>query len=203
MIYLEKSDKMEKELNKDYWNNRYKEQNVPWDAGEITRPIKEYFDSLETKTVRILIPGCGSAHEAKYLHNIGFKNVTLCDWAREPLSKFSIQNPAFPSENLICGDFFNLKGQFDIIVEQTFFCAINPTLRKNYVNQVHNLLNNKGKLIGLMFNQQFSSGPPFGGNEAEYRSLFSEKFNINRMELCENSIRPRMGSELFIELIKR
>ena len=38
------------------------------------------------------------------------------------------------------------------MIEQTFFCAINPELRTKYAQQSSNILNPKGKLIGLLFN---------------------------------------------------
>ena len=52
---------MKLSLNKDFWNNKYINSKTGWDVGEITKPLKEYFDQLENKKVKILIPGCGNA----------------------------------------------------------------------------------------------------------------------------------------------
>lgn len=74
--------------------------------------------------------------------------------------------PHFPKENLICDDFFNHQNQYDLIVEQTFFCALDPKLRNNYIKKIHELLKPKGKLVGLLFNIPLNTThPPFGGNE--------------------------------------
>ncbi len=193
---------MGKELNSEYWNNRYKEENIPWDVGSITEPLKNYFDALGTSNPKILIPGCGNAHEAQYLHNRGFTNVYVCDWAEAALEKFRSRVHGFPRERLICGDFFEIKERFDLIIEQTFFCALDPSLRKRYVVKMNSLLNYRGKLVGLLFNTQFPKSPPYGGNIEEYKKLFAPFFSIERMEPCEDSIHPRLGSELFIELVK-
>ena len=41
------------------------------------------------------------------------------------------------------------------------------------------------------------AGPPFGGNEAAYLSLFKAAFDIHQMATAPNSIAPRAGTELF------
>ena len=51
-------------LDSNSWNERYISKNTGWDAGKITQPLKEYFDQLNSKNIKILIPGCGNSHEA-------------------------------------------------------------------------------------------------------------------------------------------
>lgn len=191
-------------LNKDYWNNKYITNDTGWDVGESSSPISSYFNQLTTKEVNILIPGCGNAHEAEYLHHRGFKNIYLLDYSIKALQNFSKRVPSFPASNLMCEDFFTHKGEYNIIVEQTFFCAITPSLREKYVQKMYDLLVAKGQLIGLLFNTTFEhEGPPFGGNLAEYKTLFAELFHIDTMETAYNSIAPRKERELFIQLIKK
>ncbi|HSN47416.1 MAG TPA: hypothetical protein VLR29_01515, partial [Flavobacterium sp.] len=101
------------------------------------------------------------------------------------------------------GDFFAHKGKYDLIVEQTFFCALSPAMRQNYVSKMHQLLSGNGKLVGLLFNKTFEAGPPFGGSKKEYEQLFKDYFDIKIMETCRNSIPPRAKSELFVEFEKK
>jgi thiopurine S-methyltransferase len=188
-------------LNSNYWQERYATQQTGWDAGTITTPIKEYIDQLTDKSIKILIPGCGNAHEAAYLWQQGFTNVFLLDYVAEPLNNFSKQFPDFPKDHLILLDFFNLEEKFDLILEQTFFCALDPSLRKSYVEKMQRLLNPEGKLVGVLFNCKFEKqGPPFGGTKDEYLALFDDYFEIRKMEECYNSIAPRKGNELFVVL---
>jgi hypothetical protein len=66
------------------------------------------------------------------------------------------------------------------------------------------LLNSGGKLVGLLFNHKFSfEGPPFGGTHEEYSTLFRPFFDIVKMDVAYNSIKPRAGRELFIILQKK
>lgn len=193
-----------KMLDKNYWQNRYEENEIGWDAGSITTPIKNYFNNIQDKTVKILIPGCGNAHEAAYLFEQGFKNLYLCDWAQAPLDNFAKEHPDFPATQLICADFFELKEKdFDYVVEQTFFCAIDPKLRQNYAMKMAEILKKGGKLVGLLFAVHMEKeGPPFGGDKAEYLTYFEPYFSDISIEPCPNSIKPRAGKEFFINLLK-
>jgi thiopurine S-methyltransferase len=93
-------------IDSTYWQERYKTQQTGWDVGTITPPIKEYIDQLKDKSIRILIPGCGNAHEAAYLCQLGFTNVFLLDYVAEPLNNFSKHYPDFPKNQLLLKDFF-------------------------------------------------------------------------------------------------
>ena len=190
-------------MDDNYWQNRYDNQQTGWDIGYISTPIKTYFDKIEDKSCKILIPGCGNAHEATYLWENGFKNVYLCDWANSPLKNFAAQNPTFPKEQLLHIDFFTIEDTFDYVIEQTFFCALPPSRRTEYATKMSEIILKGGKLVGLLFGIEFDrEGPPFGGTKEEYRPYFEPHFSSISMEPCLNSIPPRLGRELFIELIK-
>lgn len=192
------------ELSKDFWENRYQNNDIGWDVGEITTPIKAYFDQLEDKSLSILIPGAGNAYEAEYLHKQGFKNVVVIDIAPTAISKFKERVTGFPEEHIIHQNFFDFEGQFDLIVEQTFFCAINKSLRADYAKQVNSLLKPKGKLVGLMFNAPLNNDkPPFGGSIEEYKTYFKPLFDVEVMDSAYNSITPRAGREVFVKMVKK
>ncbi len=187
------------DLSEEYWNNRYAENNSGWDIGKVSTPIKEYIDQITNKEFTVLIPGAGNGYEAEFLFRSGFKNIHVLDFAEIPLLNLKKRIPDFPDKQLIKQDFFSHKGQYDLIIEQTFFCAIHPGLRKGYVTHVKSLLKPNAKLVGLLFNDTLNNEPPpFGGSKEEYELLFSELFDIKVMEACYNSIKPRQGRELFV-----
>lgn len=190
-------------LDENFWTSKYDSKLTGWDIGYVSRPLKEYIDTLNDKNLKILIPGGGNSYEAEYLHNTGFNNVFVIDISKRPLENIKKRVPDFPENHLIHADFFKLEGQYDLILEQTFFCALNPELRTKYVDKMHQLLKNDGKLVGLLFNIPLNEDhPPFGGNEKEYRKLFEQKFDIEIMETAYNSIPARAGNELFIKMQK-
>lgn len=191
------------QLDKNYWTERYLNNDAAWDTGSITQPLKEYIDQLEDKNISILIPGAGNAYEAEYLFRNGYINVHILDLSQTPLDDFKKRVPEFPDKQLIQGDFFEHNTKYDLIIEQTFFCALDPSLRNDYSKKMNELLNPGGKLVGLLFDDKLNSDkPPFGGSKEEYLNYFKKGFQIKTFEACYNSIKPRAGRELFINLEK-
>ena len=188
------------EFNANYWNDRYLSNATRWDLKGPSTPIKKYIDQLTDKNIKILIPGCGNAYEAEYLLANGFTNVTLIDISDVLVNELKLKFKNIPNVTIINQDFFDCEGEFDLILEQTFFCALNPLLRPKYVAKMKELLHPNGKLVGLLFNTDFNNPfPPFGGSSAEYQDLFQQDFDLIRLDECYNSIPPRAGMELFIQ----
>lgn len=188
---------------KEYWNNRYCSEITNWDLGQVSPPIKEYIDQLSNKKLSILIPGCGNSYEAEYLLQQGFTDITVLDIAPSLVQKLQNKFQNNPAIKILQGDFFEHSGKYDLVLEQTFFCAIQPTLRLLYVSKMKALLLSGGKIAGLLFGKEFeNAGPPFGGSKEEYQSIFKNDFIIKTMEPCYNSFTKRQGSEIFIILEK-
>lgn len=181
-----------------FWNHKYLTSETGWDIGYASTPLKEYFDTLTNKSLEILIPGAGNAYEAEYLFKNGFTNITVVDISSVAIKNFAKRVPNFPSEKLIHADFFDITGNYDLVIEQTFFCAIDPTQRYDYVEKMHQIIRSDGYLVGLLFNIPLNTDkPPFGGDKDEYKELFKDKFTTIKMETAYNSIPERAGDELF------
>ncbi|MDO5971411.1 methyltransferase domain-containing protein [Flavivirga aquimarina] len=185
-----------------YWSNRYKEESTGWDIGYPSTPLKEYIDQLTNKNSAILIPGAGNAYEAAYLYEQGFKNIFIMDISLIPLENFQKKYPDFPKENILHQDFFEHEGQYDLVLEQTFFCSFPPTRenRISYASKIKSLLKPKGKLVGLWFDIPLTGDMekrPFGGTKALYLEIFSSYFKTIFFEKAYNSIPDRAGNELF------
>lgn len=190
-------------LSEEFWDNRYQENNTQWDLSEVSPPLKAYIDQSTNKDLRILIPGAGNAHEASYLLEQGFKNITVVDIAPSLVKRLQEKFAGNPHIQIIHNDFFQHTGTYDLILEQTFFCALNPNLRTAYAIKMSELLEKNGQLVGLLFNREFEeNGPPYTGTETEYRTLFEKYFKIETMKLCYNSFFKRENTELFIRLRK-
>ena len=191
-------------LDGNYWSNRYNDGTSFWDLGEVSPPLKNYIDQFSDKNKRILIPGCGNTYEADYLLTQEFTNIAVIDIAPTLVMKLKEKYKDNPHIKIIFGDFFKHEGQYDLILEQTFFCAIDPSLRKNYAAKMPQLLAPNGKLVGVLFNRRFEEqGPPFGGSKNEYELMFAKGFIFKTFEPCYNSFSKRKDAELFINLVKK
>jgi SAM-dependent methyltransferase len=182
---------------KEYWNSRWKEGKTGWDLGMPSPPLLHLIQTLQpSKKSRILIPGCGNAWEAEWLAAHGYANITLVDIAPELCRILEQRFTATPAVRVLCADFFDLQGPFDLILEQTFFCAILPELRKAYVLKMKELLAEHGILTGVLFDTDFPFvGPPFGGHADDYRALFETQFRSVQIGPCDHSAGPRAGTE--------
>jgi len=190
------------ENEQQYWTERYRNQTTGWDIGHLSTPLKNYVDQLQDKTISILIPGAGNAYEAEYLWQEGFQNVYVLDISKVPLEAFQKRNPDFPATQLLLADFFKHQGQYDLILEQTFFCSFVPTdeNRNAYTKHMVSLLKPNGKLAGVWFDIPLTGDMekrPFGGNKELYLSYLNPHLEMKTFERCYNSIPPRQGNELF------
>ena len=194
----------DKPLDENYWEAQWQSKTTGWDIGYASPAIVQYMQQYPNKNASLLIPGCGNAYEAEQLVKMGFTNITLIDIAPKAVEQLKKKFEKIPQVKILHADFFNHQGKYDLMIEQTFFCAIPPNKRKEYAQKASELLNSKGKIIGLLFDKTFETdGPPFGGCPCEYKPIFNPYFEIKTMELCANSIPPRVNSEVFIIFDKK
>ena len=71
-----------------------------------------------------------------------------------------------------------------LLSSKPFFCAIHPSMRPQYVQQMKKILKPGGKLVGLLFDFPLESGPPFGGSYEEYKGHFQPHFHIKTLGTC-------------------
>lgn len=191
------------DLDENFWTRRYQDGHTGWDIGSVSTPIDQYLCQIENKNIEVLVPGGGNAYEVARAWELGFSKVFLLDISEFPIKKFLEKNPHFPPNQVYHENFFDHQRQYDLILEQTFFCALDPELRNAYAQKMHQLLKPGGRLVGVLFDREFEKqGPPFGGSAEEYRRCFMPFFEFHTFEKCNNSILPRQGTELWINLKK-
>ena len=192
------------DINKSsFWENRYEKGEIGWDLGAETPVFTVISEKLKPGKVCIL--GCGNGYDAISFSKKGF-SVTAVDFAKTPINNLQIAaNSLSLSIETIKKDIFDLipdySSQFDYIIEQTCFCAIDPRKRQQYGNLVHDLLKVGGKLIGLWMpldKDIIDGGPPFGVKENEVKKLFSKKWKITEDCFPTQSIEARKGREKLI-----
>lgn len=193
-----------KENTANYWEKRYQEQNTGWDLGTVSPPLKDYMNEIQDTSLKILIPGAGNSYEAEYLYHAGFRNIFVLDFAKPAIQNFKKRCPWFPEDQLLEQDFFNLDMKFDLVLEQTFFCALPPNRRSEYAQKMAAILPKNKNLVGLLFDFPLTeNGPPFGGSKQEYIKYFEPYFIIEEMQRATNSHLDRKGKELFFKLKRK
>jgi SAM-dependent methyltransferase len=162
------------------WEERYRSDDTPWEKGAAHPALVEW---LETNAIsgRILVPGCGLGHDVRAIAGAGAEVVGL------DIAPFAIAAAeAYPlrgKEAYILGDLFDpgaVQGRFDWVFEHTFFCAIRPERRGDYVRRVTALLKPGGCLLAIFFldPDHDEEGPPYGCRVEELDALFSARFRL-------------------------
>ena len=183
------------------WNQCYTEGNTPWNKGVPSPPLAQYLEK-QPLAGRVLVPGCGSGHDAAFLARQGCQVVGL-DLAPLAIEMAAKAYPELPASTWVQGDLFALpdewKGTFDAVVEHTCLCAIPLTLRTAYRDTVHSLLKPGGLLIGVWFiNPDLDpghEGPPHPLPQPELDQLFAVGFEIVTDYVPEVAFSGREGRE--------
>ena len=195
-------------LEPKYWEKFYNTGEMPWDLGEPTPIFKNWIHS-QKKSLSICILGAGNGWDALYFAEKGHK-VTAIDFA---LSAVNNMKKAAKKKNLnlniICADIFNLDKlydeKFDIVLEYTCYCAIDPNKRIHYIHIVNHLLKPSGQFVGILFpidKELDLDGPPFGVEFNSTIAMFSKYFTLVKKEESKLSIERRQGKEVFVILKK-
>ena len=178
----------------DFWCKRFGEGVTPWDAGQVPADFAA-FVAAQARPLRTLIPGCGSAWEARHLAEYGWP-VTALDFspqavacAREVLGDAAVE--------LVCADFFNWQPTqpLDLIYERAFLCALPRKLWADWGRRVAELLPAGGLLAGYFFVCEQMKGPPFGILPEQLEALLQPNFERIADQAVEDSIAVFAGRE--------
>ncbi len=190
------------------WENRYRLNDTPWEKGASAPPLLAWLKN-NSLTGRVLVPGCGSGHDVRALAQVGAEPVGL-DIAPSAI-KLAEARPRVGSENYRIGDLFalpdDLRNAFDWVFEHTCFCAIDPSLRTDYVDAVADCLRPGGNLLAIFYldpgHDHPGDGPPFGSSRAELDALFCDRFETLSEEIPMIAYAGREGRELLRVLRRR
>jgi len=195
--------KPKKENVPQFWKDLNQTNDDKWDLKEATPIFKKL--ATELTSGRVCIIGCGRGYDAIEFAKKGF-HVTAIDFAPSAIS--SLKNMATlmdVSLEIIRKDIFDLlpdyHDSFDYVLEQTCFCAIHPSRRKEYEIIVKGILKMGGHLVGLWFpldKDSAEEGPPYGTSIEEVKSTFDSGWEIIKEEFSEYSIKPRKDREKLV-----
>jgi SAM-dependent methyltransferase len=179
------------------WDQAYQENFTPWDKGQPSPPLTEWF-ARNKISGRVLVPGCGVGHDVAHLVSLGIDAIGL-DIAPTAVARAKERHPQIV-ERFVCADLFEFSGPFDAIVEHTCLCALPPEWRVRYRDAAVKLLKPGGLLIGIWFvNPEMDpgeSGPPFGISSDELSALFAPNFDMIESYTPETAYPGREGREL-------
>jgi SAM-dependent methyltransferase len=199
----------EAEPNAAFWAELYRNGDTGWDQGGPSPGLVDFLKNdvgaghaVPLQSGRVLVPGCGHGHDARALAAAGF-DVTGLDVVTKAVEESSRLAEADGLKNFRFeqADFLNLpsrlRGPYDLIFENTFFCAIDPDHRDRYVETAAGLLKPEGFLLGVFYTIRPETGPPFGATRDELLDRFVHRFKLV-LDRVPRSITRREGKELLM-----
>lgn len=187
-------------MNISEWEARYQSGDMPWEKGEASPGLVDFISAHpELKRGTVLVPGCGTGHDARVWARAGF-DVTGCDIAPSAIRLSRERTAAAGLQaNFIQCDFLRdpLPRQYDWVFEHTLFCAINPAERDLYVEAGLRWLAPGGNYLAVNYLIPDEDGPPFGTTREELVRRFSPHFKLVQ-DWVPRSYPNRKGLELML-----
>ncbi|NJN14320.1 MAG: SAM-dependent methyltransferase [Planctomycetes bacterium] len=177
--------------NAEYWKRRWNDGETGWDLGGPCPVFRELLDSPRAPPKgRVALPGCGAGHDLRLFLEHGYEARGF-DFAFAP--------QGLPVDLL---DVFELGTRFprhfDLIVEYTCYCAIDPARREEYIASLRSALAPGGHLLALLFpvgGEGDGEGPPYAVREEEITTVLGKGMELLWVETPKSSVEPRLGRE--------
>jgi SAM-dependent methyltransferase len=187
------------------WEARYQSRDMPWEKGEPSPGLVDFLAGHpRLKRGTVLVPGCGSGHDARAWAAAGFA-ATGYDIAPGAIALSREKTAAAGLEaEFIQGDFLvgTPARPFDWLFEHTLFCAIEPQRRGEYVRAALRWLKPGGQYLAVNYLIPDKDGPPYGTTRAELWDWFSPGFALLE-QWVPRSYPNRTGLELMLWWQKR
>ena len=189
----------EKEYSREDWQGHYESNDLGWDLGHVAPPFVKLWEEGKLPVGKALVPGCGRGHEVIFLAENGFE-VTAIDFSNGAVTYLerALEERSL-SGRVLHQDFFGLDnshdGIYDLVLEQTFFCAIAPRQRQDYVRNVTRILKPGGMLVGLFYHTDKEGGPPYNTTRADITVNFAKNFKILELDKTTLSAAQRKDKE--------
>lgn len=185
-------------MNKDYWHNRWEENNLGFNQSQPNPGMVRYFERLDLEPGgRVFVPLCGKSIDMLWLLQQGYQ-VIACEldpiaceaffqenqleYTTKQLENFTV----FSGNNitLFQGDFFQLNkkllGAIDAIYDRAALVALPESMRIDYSKNIIELseTNTQMLLITMGYDQHTMAGPPFSVIPEEVKKLYQKNFEI-------------------------
>jgi SAM-dependent methyltransferase len=185
-----------------FWDARYAKAKTPWDYQGVPEQVRGYLS--RTPVGRVLIPGCGSGYEVVAFRSAGW-SVTAIDFSEVAVERAK-RTLGADAQHVLFGDFFKhefKEGEFDLIYERAFLCALPPRRWPDYARRMSQLIRPSGKLAGFFLYGEEHEPPPYPMSEEQARELFEGTFACTHDEPATGSVPFFAGRERWQEWTRK
>ena len=179
----------------EFWELRYGARFAPWDAGKVPGRLRE-FVAAAPRPLRVLVPGCGSAHDVRFFAESGWPVVGIDFSAAAIAEAGTILGPH--ASRVRKADFFAplAEAPFEIVYERAFLCALPRRMWRDWARRVATIVAPGGILAGFFYFGEGDRGPPFPlHGQEELDALLRSAFSLRQDRGVDDSIDVFRGKE--------
>lgn len=178
-----------------FWDLRYSANFTPWDAGRVPVQLRGFIDRSRPAG-RVLVPGCGSGHDVRFLAEAGV-DVRGIDFSAAALAA---ARPVLGRwhERVQLADFFapDPLAPYAVVYERAFLCALPRKLWADWAARLGAILEPGGLLAGYFYFDEGERGPPFPlADQAQLAALLGPDFECLEDAPATDSIDVFAGHE--------
>jgi len=161
----------------------------------------------KTKSARVLVPGCGRGYALETFSSTFFDSenivgLEVSETARNACEAYQSENKS--KAKCVVEDFFTHDDKYDVIYDCTFLCAIQPTQRHVWAEQMRNLTKKGSRVISLVFPLgDFKGGPPFALSPELVKSLLQNDFDVEELIQVPEDMWARGRPEYLYAFIRK
>ncbi len=166
------------------WDSFYKENKVeemPWYEKNLDLDLEYQINSMNLTQGKFLDLGTGPGTQAIQLDKLGFE-VTGSDISKNAIEKAKqlSSNVSFVVDDILNSSFPD--DSFDFILDRGCFHVLEPSLRKDYLNQIKKILKDDGILFLKVMSIEEKGLPkdegPYRFSQQEVIDTFEKDFEI-------------------------
>ena len=185
----------------EFWHHRWHSQKIGWHRKIYNDLLLKHWSKINAiEGGNVFVPLCGKSLDMLWLAEQGHTIVGL-EMVQQAIESFFIENQfhfdivesgkhrKYSSQpfTIFQGDFFDISTgliQADAWYDRAALIAIDPSNRKDYVNQISKQTKSgaAGLLITFAYPQEQMQGPPFALEDETVRDLFSNGFELELLE---------------------
>lgn len=186
------------------WNARYAEGSDRWTLTGAP-PVLEQLIANIREPHRVLVPGAGRGHDAFAWARAGHRVVALdfAPLAVAAMRERSREQAVFVDvrEADVIAPPVDLRGDIDLVWEQTCLCALPPEQRRPYLAAMATILRPGGSMVALLWNHGGTAGgeggPPYDMSPVLVEQLVAGLFTIRKRERVEPALSTRANEYLW------
>jgi thiopurine S-methyltransferase len=185
-------------MEKDYWQERWKQEETGFHQNEVNPYLLQYWQELHLAPgSEVFVPLCGKSRDMSWLSEQGYA-VLGVETSAVAVQAFFKENGYTPNHatsekfdrydansiRILCGDFFDLSkhdlAKISAVYDRASLIALPPEMRERYTHHLLSILPpaTQTLLITLDYPQPEMAGPPFAVSANEVEALYHERFTI-------------------------